>query len=138
MLPLAVLIGVMGLVAAVPTPTIGQTRPNSPSQQLPEGKRQLTTVNGRLDSNSQTFKDDKSYYNVHTFEGIAGEQITIDLTSSEFDSYLILLDPEGKKIAEDDDSESGNNARIIVTLPTSGTYTIIANARKAEKQETTP
>jgi tetratricopeptide (TPR) repeat protein len=77
-------------------------------------------------------KDNKIYYNVHTFEGKAGEQITIDLTSSEFNSYLILLDPEGKKIAEDDDGGSGNNARIIVTLPTSGTYTIIANARTGE------
>jgi tetratricopeptide (TPR) repeat protein len=133
MLPLAVLIGVMGLVAVVPTPTIGQTRPNaSPSQQLPQGKRQPTTVNGRLDSNSRTFKDDKSYYNVHTFEGIAGEQITIDLTSSDFDSYLILLNPENKKIAEDDNGGSGNNASIIVTLPTSGAYTIIANAHTGE------
>jgi tetratricopeptide (TPR) repeat protein len=43
-----------------------------------------------------------------------------------------LLDPESKKIAEDDDSGSGNNARLIVTLPTSGTYTIIANAHTGE------
>ncbi|NEQ22047.1 MAG: hypothetical protein F6K28_23185 [Microcoleus sp. SIO2G3] len=133
MLPLAVLMGVIGLVAVVPTPTLGQTNPNaSPSQQSSQGKRQPTTVNGRLDSNSQTQKSDKSYYNVHTFEGKAGEQITIDQTSSEFDSYLFLLDPEGKKIAEDDDSGSGNNAKIIVTLPTSGTYTIIANAQTGE------
>jgi CHAT domain-containing protein len=131
-LPWAVtLIGVMGLIAVVPTPTLGQTHPNaSPSQQSSQGKHQPTTVNDRLDSNSRTQKDDKSYYNVHTFEGKAGEQITIDLTSSEFDSYLILLDPESKKIAEDDDGGSRNNARIIVTLPTSGTYTIIANARR--------
>ena len=118
---------------------------NSPSQLQTQGSSHLaqsetpaqsggikpSTVEGRLDSNSQTFEDDKSYYNVHTFEGRAGEQITIDLTSSEFNSYLILLDPEGKKIAEDDNAGSGNNARIIVTLPTSGTYTIIANAYKA-------
>ena len=129
----ATLISVMGLVAVVPTPTLGQTHPNaSPSQQPSQGKRQPTTVNGRLDSNSRTQKNGKSYYNVHTFEGKAGEQITIDLTSNEFDSYLILLDPEGKKIAEDDDGGSGNNARIIVTLPTSGTYTIIAFAHTGE------
>ncbi len=118
---------------------------NSPSQLQTQGSSNLAqsgtpaksggvepfTLEGRLDSNSRTQKDDKSYYNVHTFEGTAGEQITIDLTSSEFDSYLILLDPEGKKIAEDDDGGSGNNARIIVTLPTSSTYRIIANTRKA-------
>jgi CHAT domain-containing protein/Flp pilus assembly protein TadD len=118
---------------------------NSPSQLQMQGSSHLaqsgtpaksggiepSTLEGRLDSNSQTQKDDKSYYNVHTFEGRAGEQITIELTSSEFDSYLILLDPESKKIAEDDDGGSGNNARIIVTLPTSGTYRFIANAHKA-------
>ena len=57
----ATLISVMGLVAVAPTPTLGQTRPNaSPSQQLAQGKRQPTTVNGRLDSSSHTLKDDKS------------------------------------------------------------------------------
>jgi CHAT domain-containing protein/lipopolysaccharide biosynthesis regulator YciM len=118
---------------------------NSPSQLQTQGSSHLaqsgapaksggiepSTLEGRLDSNSRTQKNDKSYYNVHTFEGRAGEQITIDLTSSEFDSYLILLDPEGKKIAENDDGGSGNNSRIIVTLPTNGTYRIIANAHKA-------
>jgi serine protease Do len=120
----------MGLVAVVPTPTLGQTRPDSPSQQLPQGKRQATTVNGRLDSSSETLED-KSYFNVHTFEGRAGESVTIELNSSEFDAYLILLDPDNKKIAEDDDGGDGNNARISITLPTSGTYTIGLRTKKA-------
>ncbi|MGB7058440.1 MAG: pre-peptidase C-terminal domain-containing protein [Geitlerinemataceae cyanobacterium] len=96
------------------TPTLAQIQPN--------------TLNGTLDSNSRVQSNDNSYYNTHTFEGKAGEQITIDLTSSEFDSYLILLDHENNKIAEDDDGGEGKNARIIVTLPTTGTYTILANA----------
>jgi CHAT domain-containing protein len=130
-LPWAVtLISVMGLVAVVPTPTIGQTRPNSPSQQLPQGQRQPTTVNGRLDSSSNTLED-KSYYNVHTFEGKAGESVTIDLTSSEFDAYLVLGSPDDKKIVENDDGGDGTNARITITLPTSGTYKIFVSTNEA-------
>ncbi len=82
----ATAISVLGLIAVVPIPTLGQTSPNAlPQQALPQGERQATTVDGRLDSSSETLED-KSYYNVHTFEGRAGESVTIDLTSSEFDS----------------------------------------------------
>src|SRR3712207_6419322 len=56
---------------------------NSPSQLQTQGSSHLAqsgapaksggiepfTVEGRLDSNSRTQKGDKSYYNVHTFEG---------------------------------------------------------------------
>jgi Bacterial pre-peptidase C-terminal domain len=95
------------------TPTLAQIQP--------------TTLNGTLDSNSRVFTDYNGYYNIHSFEGQAGEQITIELTSSEFDSYLILRDSENKQIAEDDNSGGGRNAKIIVTLPTTGTYTIWVN-----------
>ncbi|MDY6936101.1 MAG: tetratricopeptide repeat protein [Cyanobacteriota bacterium] len=85
-----------------------------------------SSVEGRLDENSATLNDN-SYYNLHRFEGEAGEQITIELTSSEFDAYFLVFDPEGQKIAEDDDGGNETNARTILTLPVSGTYTIIAN-----------
>jgi CHAT domain-containing protein/Flp pilus assembly protein TadD len=85
------------------------------------------TIDDRLNSHSDTLEDN-SYYNRHTFEGKAGEQITIELTSDEFDPYLLLIDPEGNKIAEDDDSGEGKNARITLTLPSAGTYVIWANS----------
>ncbi|MDY7012082.1 MAG: tetratricopeptide repeat protein [Cyanobacteriota bacterium] len=99
---------------------LAQTNPLSPA-----------TINGRLDSNSPVLSDDNSYYNTHTFEGKTGEQLVIELTSSEFDSYLILFDPESNQIADDDDGGEGNNSRIIVTLPATGTYTIFANSYEA-------
>ncbi|WP_008318299.1 hypothetical protein [Leptolyngbya sp. PCC 6406] len=62
----------------------------------PERLAQVTphTVTGQLDENSATL-DDGSYFNIHTFEGIAGDIIIIDLVSADFDSYLILVGPEG-------------------------------------------
>ena len=92
-----------------------------------------TTVCDRLDSNSETLNNN-SYYNPHTFEGKAGEQITIELTRDEFDPYLILIDPDGNRIAKDNNGGEGKNARITVTLPTTGTDVIWANSYN--KQET--
>jgi len=86
------------------------------------------TVTGRLEDSSPTLKGDGSPYNEHTFEGKAGEQIAILLNSQAFDAYLILLDPKGEKLAEDDDSSGGTDALVVVTLPVDGTYTVVANA----------
>jgi tetratricopeptide (TPR) repeat protein len=88
------------------------------------------TVTGQLDENSATLSDG-SYFNVHTFEGNAGTQIQIDLASNEFDTYLLLIGPDGQVIAQDDDSNGGTNSRVLVTLPTTGTYQILANTYSA-------
>jgi serine protease Do len=49
------------------------------------------------------------------------------MNSSDLNSYLILLSPEGDNIAQDDDSAGEKNSRIEVTLPTDGIYTVLAN-----------
>ena len=95
--------------------------------------KNIHTINGTLDASSKKFNNNDSYYNVHKFEGEAGEQIVIELRSNDFDPYLILRDPENKKIADDDDNGEGNNARIVITLPSSGSYTIVANSYKGKE-----
>ncbi|NER83753.1 MAG: hypothetical protein F6K42_30255, partial [Leptolyngbya sp. SIO1D8] len=57
-----------------------------------------TTITGRLDGRSRTLSDG-SYYNSHSFEGVAGETILIEMVSPAFDVYLILLSPDGAEIA---------------------------------------
>ena len=84
------------------------------------------TIMGVLDENSQVWDDGRSF-NVHPFEGRAGQIVVIDLISDEFDAYLLLLNSDNVLIAWDDD-DSGTNARITLTLPTSGTYSILANS----------
>jgi tetratricopeptide (TPR) repeat protein len=86
------------------------------------------TVTGQLDDSSPTMESDSSPYNSHTFEGKAGEQIAILLSSQQFDAYLILRGVDGQKLAEDDDSGDGTNALVVVTLPVSGIYTAVANS----------
>jgi CHAT domain-containing protein/tetratricopeptide (TPR) repeat protein len=89
-----------------------------------------TIITGRLDANSPTLPDG-SHYQEHTFEGKAGDQIVIELSSEEFDTYLILKKPDGEVIAENDDGISGTDSVVIITLPTTGTYTILANTYTA-------
>ncbi|WP_204139938.1 tetratricopeptide repeat protein [Halomicronema sp. CCY15110] len=83
---------------------------------------------GELTLNSPTLESDGSYYETHTFAGTAGESLTFELTSDDFDAYLILLNPVGERIAQDDDGAGGTNARITLTLPVNGTYTFIVKS----------
>jgi serine protease Do len=88
-------------------------------------------VEGNLDNKDNILPVDNSYYDIYAFEGTAGQQITIEMTSSEIDPYLILLSADGSELAQDDDSGGDKNAKITVTLPTDGTYTFLANSYEA-------
>jgi len=68
----------------------------------------------------------------YTFEGEAGQMVKIAMTSGEFDTVLSLRDPSGQEIAYNDDSARSLNSTIITTLPTSGTYTIVARSFSGE------
>ena len=86
-------------------------------------------IEGKLNSSSQALSDG-SFYNVHTFQGQAGQNIHIEMESEAFDTYLILLAPDGSRLAENDDAVR-TNSRIIVTLPMTGTYQLWANSYAA-------
>ena len=91
-------------------------------------------INGTLNENSEQFEHDGSYFQLHTFTGKAGEAITIELNSSEFDAYLMLIDPQFKGIAKNDNRGKVSNAKITITLPTTGTYTVIVKAFEKGQQ----
>lgn len=64
----------------------------------------------------------------YTFEGTAGQALTIILESEEFDPVLALLGPGDAEIASNDDFGGTLNSTIIVELPEDGTYTVIARS----------
>lgn len=61
-----------------------------------------------------------------TFEAAAGDVVTIDVVSSDYeDSRMVLEDPDGDTLMEDDDSGSGTNPAIRrLELEDAGTYTV--------------
>jgi len=58
----------------------------------------------------------------------AGRGYTIDLQSTEFDSYLRLEGPAGDNLAQDDDSGGNLNSRILYRPTQSGIYRVIATS----------
>ena len=86
------------------------------------------TVSGRLSSSDFTRSDDNTYADGYRYSGRAGEQLTITMRSSAFDSWLVFDDPNGPLQETDDDGAGGRDARITVTLPHDGDYVVVANS----------
>jgi len=84
------------------------------------------TREGAIDSGDPESDTYRGNYEPVTFEGSAGENVTIDMTSED-DTYLILLGPDGTIVAENDDYDS-LDSRVEASLPSDGTYTIVATS----------
>jgi serine protease Do len=108
------------------------TAPDTPAPGLtrrpPEAIALNTPVQGSLDRDSNVLPVDSSYFNAYTFEGQAGQQVEITMQSSQIDTYLIVLSPNGEDVAQDDDGGGGTNSRLVLTLPSTGTYLVLANS----------
>lgn len=71
-----------------------------------------------------TLKNGESHQ--HTFQGRAGQSITIDLKSRAFDHNITLFDTSGKNIAEKTgNSQNRRESQLTVKLPSNGTYKIV-------------
>jgi hypothetical protein len=61
-----------------------------------------------------------------TFQGQQGDHVVITLTAPGMDSYLMLYDPSGELVVQnDDDPTGGMNAGLDVVLPADGEYLIV-------------
>ncbi|MDI7268693.1 MAG: pre-peptidase C-terminal domain-containing protein [Myxococcota bacterium] len=67
---------------------------------------------------------DGEWIDWYSFRGEAGQAATIDLASSEFDPYLVLVAPGGEQVDNDDISEADRNSRISRTLDATGDYQV--------------
>jgi S1-C subfamily serine protease len=85
------------------------------------------TLNESLGTGDEVLSDG-SLFKIYQFQGRAGQRVTLEMRSADIDPYMVLFDPTGDKIAEDDDSAGKKDARIDVTLSANGTYTLYANS----------
>ena len=77
---------------------------------------------------------DNSQYRLWQFSGTSGDNVTIEMHSTAFDTYLMLLDPNGVPLAENDDWARGvTDSKITMTLTTTGTWTVVANSLAASQ-----
>jgi len=118
-----------------PAPTDAtKTEKALPSSSKPTTVAQRTILEerGTLERGDRELSDDGSLYDVYTFEGRAGQSVTLRVESGDFDTYLILLDPDDRKLGENDDASQGDsNSSLTVTLPKDGTYRVVVNAYDA-------
>jgi hypothetical protein len=103
------------------------------------------TVNGTLATGDclNPIDNDGSKVDEYTFTGTAGQQISVTMSSTAFDTYLYLLRPDNTLIAVNDDINAGINppnlnSAIPVNIPfltllTDGTYSIIATSVRPEE-----
>jgi hypothetical protein len=85
-----------------------------------------TNVQGRLETGDQRMNDG-TYADVWQFQGTAGQHVIIELRSEEFDTYVQLLDSQGNRLAEDDDSLGDLDSRVEITLASTGMFQIVVN-----------
>jgi uncharacterized protein YecT (DUF1311 family) len=103
-------------------------RSPSPSQQITTGRSLLLQEQGVLASGDSVLPSDNSLYDQYTFQGTAGQSITVTVESSDFDTYVAVFSPDGKLLRENDDiNQSSKNSGLTVTIPSNGTYRVIVN-----------
>ncbi len=95
---------------------------------------QTNTVHqmGVLGANDEQFSTG-SYFDSYKIEGSEGQRVSISLDSSEFDTFLGLIDSDGNLVASNNNAAAGNpNSYLSVTLPRNDTYTVVATANGSQ------
>jgi thiol-disulfide isomerase/thioredoxin len=88
-------------------------------------------IEGKLTQDDPKDKKRNTPCQIHRVKMKKGRAYTIDMESSNFDSFLRLLSPKGAELAEDDDSGGNLNARIIFQCPKDGEYQIVCTSYQA-------
>lgn len=101
------------------------TSPRVPVADLPNlGSVAVMGATHRLDTGSPVNERNGAYMKDFRLQVAAGQTMTFYLSSSEFDTYLEILDANYTPIAEMDDGWEGTNTQLKHTFTQAGTYVI--------------
>jgi hypothetical protein len=81
---------------------------------------------GSLSSADSTLESGE-YFDSYTFVAEAGSYLQVDLHSSEFDTYLIVVPPHGDQI-ENDDADSTSHSAVGLTADAFGQYRVLVTS----------
>ncbi|HEX8471665.1 MAG TPA: pre-peptidase C-terminal domain-containing protein, partial [Brevundimonas sp.] len=78
--------------------------------------------------------DSGEFVDTWTFQGRAGDRVSLHMSSSDFDPYLLVNGP-GDFSEENDDAEEGEatDAGLDLRLPATGTYRVMATSYEADE-----
>lgn len=88
---------------------------------------QARVERGTLAAGDQQLRSGE-FYDEYTFEGRAGQRAVIEVTSTAFDPYVIVIAPSGEKQENDDWEGSNTRARVEQTLEESGRYRVLVTS----------
>ncbi|HEX6200980.1 MAG TPA: hypothetical protein VF150_12000 [Thermoanaerobaculia bacterium] len=75
------------------------------------------TVQSSITAHDCAYENTDMRFDIWVFDGVAGQTVTLDLSSNDFDPFLILYDPDLEIVADDDNGGPGATAaRIVHTL----------------------
>jgi hypothetical protein len=109
---------------------VNPTQNAAPGASLAGGAEELgggQTMSGELGPGDTTLRSGE-FVDSYRFQGQVGQRVVINMRSTAFDPYLILLAPSGAQEDNDDISASDRNSRIEMTLAESGQYVIGATS----------
>lgn len=72
------------------------------------------------------------FYDVFDIQGVAGQTVTVEMTSTAVDPYLFVRGP-GVSLDNDDGTGFGLNSRLQVTFPQTGAYSLTATSYAANE-----
>lgn len=93
------------------------------------------TVTGTLTSNDSLYPDN-TYYQLFRFSPTPGQELTLDLSSDDFDPVLIIKGPEFIRDLVDDDGGPGCAARVSRAFREGGPYTVLVNTTTTPERQT--
>lgn len=115
--------------AQAPAPQLNRTHHQLPTTSATQTLALGETHTGSLEMHDARLPTGESA-DLYAFEGQAQQPFHVELSSSDFDAYLMLIGPNGQHW-ENDDAGGGLNSALDLTLPTTGTYRIVASAYRA-------
>jgi len=100
------------------------------ASQEPPAERAIAagqSIRGELTTRDVLRRADSTYAQRWITPGVVGRTVTIDLVSDAFDAYLFVSGPGFEGEPQDDDSGGSCHARLTVTFPRDGVYTIVVS-----------
>jgi ABC-type uncharacterized transport system involved in gliding motility auxiliary subunit len=111
------------------SPTQAPTVQPSPSPDGRSSKIILDQKGELTTSKSSVLPSDSSLYDQYTFEGTQGQTVVVTVESSEFDTYLAVLNSQNEILGENDDiTQQNSNSELTLTLSVNGRYRVVVNA----------
>ncbi len=85
---------------------------------------------GVLEEGDETLEETHEFSDTYEVRLVAGEFVDVSLTSEEFDTYLIIVPPEGDQMSVDDYYTDDTNAAMLFVAREAGIYEFVVTSHR--------